>query len=543
MMDRPLQLKALLWRAEHLFGDKQIITRVDDGYMRYCYTEYGRRVRRLAAALTGLGVGDGDRVATLGWNTSQHYEAYFAVPCMGAVLHTINTRLASDQISYIINHAADKVLLISPEQIPMLEKVRELLTTVEAFVVLGAGNVPVTSLAPVYSYEDLLAGTDDSFEFPDVDENSPAGMCYSSGTTGQPKGVVYSHRSTVLHALMLCLKGSIGVSEDETYLLVTPMSHVNSWGMPFACALQGATLVLPGVQPRPDHYLEAVERERVSVCVAAVSVGMLMREELESSAKEYDLGSLRTLWLGGQAPPVSEMRWWKQRYGTEVVQGWGMTEASPLLTFTTLKDKFANLDDEERYGILGKQGLPMPLVEIKLMNDDGQEQPWDGKQAGEVLVRSPWVASSYYDDLRSSESFQDGWFRTGDVGVIDADGYLSLVDRTKDLIKSGGEWISSVDVENTLMAHPAVREAAVVAASDPTWLERPVAYVSARSAVDPQELAEFVLARFPKFWVPDRFIFVDEVPKTGVGKFDKKLLRQRLSQPQGSDPSEATAPD
>lgn len=537
MMDRPLQLKSLLWRAERLFGDKQIVTRVDDGYRRYTYAEYGRRTRKLAAALRGLGIEAGDRVGTLAWNTSQHYEAYFAVPCMGAVLHTINTRLSPAQIGYIINHAADKVLLVSPEQIPLLGEIQDYLTSVEAIVVLGDGELPVTSLTPVYGYEDLLARTDGAFEFLDVDENSPAGMCYTSGTTGEPKGVVYSHRSTVLHALMLCLNGSIGVAENETYLLITPMSHVNSWGMPFACALQGATLVLPGVQPRPQHYLEAVEHEQVSVCVAAVSVGMLMREEVELSVKRYDLSSLSTLWLGGQAPPVSEMRWWKQNYGTAVVQGWGMTEASPLLTFATLKDKYTDRNNEQKFEVLGKQGLPLPLVEIKLIDDDGQEQPWDGEHAGEILVRSPWVASAYYEDSRSSESFQGGWFRTGDVGVIDADGYLSLVDRAKDLIKSGGEWISSADLENALMAHPSVREAAVVAAPDPIWLERPVAYVSVRSPVDPLELAELVLARFPKFWVPDRFTFVDDVPKTGVGKFDKKLLRQRLSQTEASNPS------
>lgn len=536
-MDRPLQLKSLLWRAERLFGDKQIVTRVGDGYENYSFAEYGRRVRKLAAALRKLGVENGDRVGTLAWNTSQHYEAYFAVPCMGAILHTINIRLSPAQVGYIINHAADKVLLVSPEQLPLLEEIQDQLTSVQAIVVYGAPDLRDISLPRVYGYEDLLATSGDAFEFADVDENSAAGMCYTSGTTGEPKGVVYTHRSTVLHALMLCLNGSIGVAEHETYLLVTPMSHVNSWGMPFACALQGATLVLPGVQPRPHHYLEAVEHERVSVCVAAVSVGMLMREEIEASARQYDLTSLKTLWLGGQAPPVSEMRWWNQNYGTTVVQGWGMTEASPLLTFTTLKDKFATLDDEDRFEILGKQGLPMPLVEIKLVGDDGQEQAWDGEHAGEILVRSPWVANAYYDDSRSADSFQDGWFRTGDVGVIDAEGYLSLVDRTKDLIKSGGEWISSVDLENALMGHPNVREAAVVAAPDSTWLERPVAYVSVRSTVDPVELAALVTDRFPKFWVPDQFIFVDDVPKTGVGKFDKKLLRRQLS------PTPAPGPD
>lgn len=531
MMDRPLQLKSLLWRAERLFGHKQIVTRTGDGYRRYTYAEYGRRVRRLADALRRLGVRTGDRVGTLAWNTDRHFEAYFAVPCMGAVLHTINTRLSAEQIGYVIRHAGDRVLLVSPEQLPLLERIADQLTGVEAFVVLDDGAPPPTTLGPVHGYEDLLADADETVDFPDLDENTAAGMCYTSGTTGQPKGVVYSHRSTVLHALMLCLQGTIGVAERETYLLVTPMSHVNSWGMPYACALQGAGLVLPGVAPRPRHYLEAIEHGRASVCVAAVTVGMLMRQELEAARRGYDLGSLHTLWLGGQAPPVSEMQWWEREHGTRVCQGWGMTEASPLLTFTSLTSRHDGADAGQRHRVLRTQGLPMPLVEIKLVDDGGAEQPWDGRQAGEILVRSPWVARTYYDDPRSAESFQDGWFRTGDVGVIDPDGYLSLVDRAKDLVKSGGEWISSVDLENALMAHPAVQEAAVVAAPDPVWQERPRAFVAARAAVTADELAAFLLDRFPKFWVPDAFVFVDEVPKTGVGKFDKKLLRRQVASP------------
>ncbi|OLT41790.1 hypothetical protein BJF85_04370 [Saccharomonospora sp. CUA-673] len=535
MMDRPLQLKSLLWRAERLFGHKQIITRCDGGYRRYSYTEYGRRVRRLADALAALGIGAGDRVGTLGWNTDQHYEAYFAVPCMGAVLHTINTRFSPEQIAYVIGHAGDRVLLVSPEQLPVLEQIRDRLSSVKAFVVFGGGRPPETGLEPVYGYEELLADADENVEFPDLDENSPAGMCYSSGTTGDPKGVVYSHRSTVLHALMLCLHGSIGVAERETYLLVTPMSHVNSWGMPYACALQGATLVLPGVQPRPHHYLEAIEHARVSVCVAAVTVGLLMRHELESGHRAYDLESLHTLWLGGQAPPVSEMRWWQRVHGVHVCQGWGMTEASPLLTFTSLTSQFADLDDDQRFHRLGTQGQPMPLVEIKLVDDHDRELPWDGQHAGEILVRAPWVARAYYHNPRSADSFGGGWFRTGDVGVIDQSGYLSLVDRVKDLIKSGGEWISSVDLENALMGHPAVREAAVVATPDPVWLERPVAVVAADSPLTSDELTAFLRAKFPKFWLPDRFVFVEEVPKTGVGKFDKKLLRQQLTAEHNGD--------
>ncbi|WP_281690225.1 long-chain fatty acid--CoA ligase [Pseudonocardia thermophila] len=530
MMDRPLQLKSLLWRAEHLFPHKKIITRVEGGFKEYTYGEYGRRVRKLAKALAHLGVRAGDRVGTLAWNTYQHFETYFAVPCMNAVLHTINTRLSPDQIGYIIRHAGDRVLLVSPDLLPLLEGIPDAVRDVEAIVVLGESAPAPTSLGPVHWYEELIDRFDDDLEFPDVDENSAAGMCYTSGTTGNPKGVVYSHRSTVLHALMLCMHGSIGVSEQETYFLVTPLSHVNSWGMPYACTLQGASIVFPGVHPQAPHYLEAIEHGKATVCVAAVTVGMLMRGELERSERKYDLGSLHTLWLGGQAPPVAEMQWWERNVGARVTQGWGMTEASPLLTFTGLTSAHRDASDEERYRIMGTQGQPLPLVELKLVDDEGREQPWDGEHPGEILARSPWVARSYFDDERSGDSFRDGWFRTGDIGVIDREGYLRLVDRAKDLIKSGGEWISSVDLENALMAHPKVREAAVVARPDPKWLERPVAFLAVDEPVTDEEIREFLSGRFPKFWLPDAYVVVDEVPKTSVGKFDKKRMRASITE-------------
>lgn len=526
MMDRPLQLKSLLWRAEHLYGHKEIITRTNDGFRHCTFADFGRRVRRLSNALAGIGITTGDRVGTLAWNTARHYEAYFAVPCMGAVLHTINLRLSVDQVGFLIQHADDRVLLVSPDQLPILEQMKHRLSRVEAIVVLVDGTPPATSLpVPVLGYEELLATASDVYEFPDVDENSPAGMCYTSGTTGDPKGVVYSHRSTVLHALMLCVHGSIGIDEHERYLLVTPMSHVNSWGMPYGCMLQGSTVVLPGEHPLAPDYLEAIEYARATVCVAAVTVGMLMRRELEEGTRSYDISSLHTLWLGGQAPPISEMRWWSESHGVHVCQAWGMTEASPLLTFGAAASQYDGADADKRFEVLGRQGQPVPLVELKIVGDDGAEQSWDGTHPGEVLVRSPWVARLYYDDERSATSFRDGWFCTGDIGVMTADGYLTIVDRAKDLIKSGGEWISSVDLENALVAHPSVREAAVVAAPDPKWMERPVAFVVTSVEITTDELADYLLERFPKFWVPERFEFVDEVPKTSTGKFDKKALR------------------
>ncbi len=528
MMDVPLQLKALLWRAEHLYADKQIIARVGDGFHTYTYTDYGRRVRRLSNALARLGIVPGDRVGTLAWNTTHHLEAYFAVPCMGAVLHTINIRLSAEQIGFIVEHAADRVLLVSPDQLETLGLIRDRLGAVEAVVVMAEGPPPSTDLpVPVLGYEELLAGESDVHDYPDLDENMAASMCYTSGTTGHPKGVVYSQRSTVLHALMLCVRGSIGVDEHERYMLVTPLSHVNCWGMPFGCLLQGATIVLPGERPSAGDYLSTIEHSRATVFVGAVTVGMMMRRELDQQPRRFDISSLHTLWLGGQAPPVSEMEWWEETHSASVCQAWGMTEASPLLTFCGLASQHDNADDASRFAVLGRQGQPLPLVELKLVDDSGAELPWDGAQPGEVLARSPWVASSYYDDDRSEASFTDGWFRTGDIGVISPDGYLTVVDRAKDLIKSGGEWISSVDLENALIAHPRVREAAVVAAPDPKWLERPVAFVVVTEPVSAEELALYLRERLPSFWVPDRFEFIDEVPKTGVGKFDKKVLRSQ----------------
>lgn len=527
MMDVPLQIKSLLWRAERLYGHKEIITRTESGFRHRTYAEFGLRVRRLANALRTLGVQPGDRVATLAWNTDRHLEAYFAVPCMGAVLHTINLRLPAEQIGYIIEHADDEVLLVSSDMLPVLEGLRDHLGRVRAILVLSDDDPPETTLTmPVVGYETALAAESEEYDFPDLDENTAAGMCYTSGTTGNPKGVVYSHRSHTLHALTLGTTGSIGVDEHERYMLVTPMSHVNSWGMPYGCVLYGATIVLPGDHPVGVDYLETIEHGRPSFFAGAVTVGMLVRETLQRSDRAWDVSSLKTLWLGGQAPPVSEMRWWKQNHGIDVVQAWGMTEASPLLTFCGLASQYDDVPAEDAYEVLGKQGQPLPMVEISLVDDEGVEQPWDGVHPGEVRVRSPWVASAYYDDARSAETFRDGWFYSGDIGYMTPDGYLVLVDRAKDLIKSGGEWISSVDLENHLMAHPAVKEAAVVAAPDPKWVERPVAFVVSQAAVTTAELAAHLRAKFPSFWVPDRFEFIDDVPKTGVGKFDKKLLRR-----------------
>jgi len=534
MMDRPLLLKTLLWRAERVFGDQEVVSRLEGGHRhRYTYGEYAARVRRLAMALEELGVERGDRVGTLAWNSHRHFEAYFAVPCMGAVLHTINLRLFPDQIAHIINHADDRVLLVDPDLVPLVEDLRDQIPGVRAFVVL-ADEVPPTRLAPVHAYEDLLAAARPDYAFPDLDENTACGMCYTSATTGDPKGVVYSHRSTFLHTLVLGLHGNFGVREDMTLMPISPMFHVNSWGTPFAAAMQGTKLVFPGPRPDARVYVELVEAERVTHAVGAVTVGIQLRDYLQSCPGRHDLSSLQVLWLGGQAPPRGLMEWFGERHGVYVPQGWGSTECSPLLTFTSLKRKVAERPDVDlHYQVREKQGIPLPGVEIRVVDEAGHDLPWDGHSAGELWVRAPWVARAYYrDPQRSAESFTAGWFRIGDVGTIDPDGYVRLVDRTKDLIKSGGEWISSVDLENALMAHPGIAEATVIAARHDKWLERPVACVVAVDPEDPpakEELRAFLARRFAKWWLPDDYVFLAEIPKTGVGKFDKKQLRRQLA--------------
>jgi fatty-acyl-CoA synthase len=528
IMDRPLLIRDLLWRAERVFGDKRVISRTAGDDHSYTYAEYAVRVRKLAQALAALGVQPGDRVGTVAWNTHRHYEAYFAVPCMGAVLHTVNLRLFDEQITYIINHGGDSVLLVDPDQIPLLERLAPQLPGIKAYVVLDE-TVPETTLAPIYAYEDLLAAQDGNLAFPEFPETTASAMCYTSGTTGDPKGVLYSHRSVVLHTLGLGMHGSIGVREDAVFLAISPMFHANSWGIPFAAALQGSTLVLPGPHPEPKHYLEQIERHRVTHAVGAVTIGVMMRDLLERGDPSYDISSLQTLWLGGQAPPRSLMKWFKDTHDVVVPQGWGMTESSPLVTFTELKSKHREVSEDEIYAVRVKQGLPLPLCEVRLVDDAGSELPWDGKSIGEFRLRSPWMASAYYDDPRSPASYDsEGWFKTGDVGVIDPDGYVQLTDRSKDLIKSGGEWISSVELENSLTEHPAVAEACVVAVPDEKWLERPLACVVTRSPVTAAELSDYLHERFAKWWVPQEYLVIDEIPKTGVGKFDKKVLRARF---------------
>ncbi len=531
MMDRPLLLNTLLWRTERLFHDKEIITRLGPGsYHRYTYREYGIRVRRLANALQTLGVGPGDRVGTLGWNHYQHFETYFAVPGIQAVLHTINLRLFPEQQRYIINHAEDSVLILDADQIPVVEElVRAGLPTVRAFIVFDDGPLPETTLSPVYSYEQVVAQASPEHEFAEFDENSASAMCFTSATTGDPKGVVYSHRGMVLQSMCLAMHDKLNMSESQTWLELAPMFHCNGWNIPHTALLQGATLVFAGRHPSADDYVDIVEDLRVTGMNAAVTIGTMMRDAVLASGRPRDLSSLATMWLGGQAPSEAIMRWWEDTYGTWVTQGYGMTETSPQICFSSIKTTLAGSSEQELYALRQKQGLPIPLMQIKVCDEGGRELPWDGKASGDFYVRAPFAASAYYNDPRTEASFVDGWLRTGDVGSIDPDGFVILRDRSKDLIKSGGEWISSIDLENALMAHPQVREATVVAVPDEKWLERPLAcVVPTTPELTEAELRAHLAGMFARWMVPDRILLVNEVPKTSVGKYDKKRVRAML---------------
>jgi fatty-acyl-CoA synthase len=451
-----------------------------------------------------MGVEPGDRVATFSWNTQRHLELYLAVPCMGAVLHTLNIRLSGDQLQYIAGHAADKVVFLDP-------------SLTDAWAASGAQVDRVIDLGD--EYEALLADQPKGFDYPELDDRAAAGLCYTSGTTGNPKGVLYSHRSNVLHALGKCLADGVGVRSGDRVMPVVPMFHANAWGFPYACALTGASLVLPSRFVAPEPLAKAIESERVTIAGAVPTVWL----DLLRYADEHgpDLSSLRTVICGGAAVPESLMREFEERHNVTIVQAWGMTETSPL----------ASVAHGEDWDTRTRQGRPLPLVETRIVDDSGAEVPWDGEATGELEVRGPTIASAYYES-DDDDKFDNGWLRTGDIASIDTRGSIKLTDRAKDVIKSGGEWISSVDLENALMAHPSVREAAVIARPDERWSERPLACVVLEEGalLDEAELKRHLLDIVAKWWVPEEFVAIDEVPKTSVGKFDKKVLRARLQE-------------
>lgn len=529
MMDTPLSLVSLVERAETLFPKKKIVSRTHGGVLTYTYADMAKRTRALSSALEKLGVKKGDRVGTFAWNHHRHLEAYFAAPSMGAVLHTINIRLSKEHISYIVNHAEDKVLLIDVDLLPLIEQVKDELKTVEAFIVMSdEKTIPESSLSPLYSYEQLVADGDETYEFnADIDENDPAGMCYTSATTGLPKGVVYSHRGIVLHSMAAGLTDTLGISESDSVLPVVPMFHANAWGLPFAATWFGTTQVFPGPGMTPQIIADMLEEHNVTITAGVPTVWLGLLQVLELG--KHKLESIRAVVCGGSAAPMEMIRKFEVDYGIPFIHAYGMTETTPLATVSRLKSYQQDLPEAERLKLRATQGVLVPGLNMKVVDDDGNEVPYDGESMGELLLQGPWIADSYYNDDRSEEAFVDGWLKTGDVVTIDDEGFMKIIDRTGDLIKSGGEWISSVDLENGLMAHSDVAEAAVVAIPDEKWQERPAAFVVLRenSQATKEDLLEFLEnnLKFASWWLPDKVFFIDEVPKTSVGKFLKRDLR------------------
>ncbi|MEO8970245.1 MAG: long-chain fatty acid--CoA ligase [Ktedonobacteraceae bacterium] len=527
MMDFPLTLQHAYNRAVSLYARKEVVTRTDYGMHRYTYKEWGARTAQLANALHNAGVVEGERIATFGWNTYRHLELYYAIPCIGAVLHTLNIRLFAEQLVFIINNAEDKIIFVDGDLVPLLENIADQLPTVKQYVIMGEPPYSPTKLQPAVDYEEFIAGQPETYDWPTLDENTAAAMCYTSGTTGNPKGVVYSHRSIFLHSMSVGMTSAIGLSEPDVVLPVVPMFHANAWGLAHAGVMLGANLVLPGRFMDPLKIAQMMQEERVTIAagVPTIWIGLVALLDRES----FDLSTVRSILCGGSAVPEGLIRG-MQRHNLTIVQAWGMTETSPLASISKLRSYQQELSFDEQVRIRGKQGTVVPGVEFRVTDlESGKEVPWDNTSYGELQVRGPWIARAYYRDSESSAKFAEGWLRTGDVAVIDEDGIIQLVDRTKDLVKSGGEWISSVELEGLIMGYPKVLEACVVGIPHPKWDERPVAYVVEKpehvGKVTKEEIMEYLTSRVAKWWLPDDVIFIEAVPKTSVGKFDKKVLR------------------
>ncbi|MGH9814480.1 MAG: long-chain fatty acid--CoA ligase [Candidatus Acidiferrales bacterium] len=539
MMNFPLTLVPIFERAGRLFGKVEIVSRLPDRSLhRSTYGHFYTRTRRLAEALQRAGLARGDRVATLMWNHYAHLETYFGVPLAGGVVHTLNLRLAPAELAYIMNHAGDRLLIVDDVLLPLWEKVRAQ-AKVERVIVVPLSGKSVAEGCE--NYETLIALAGGSFAYPAFDENEAAVMCYTSGTTGTPKSVLYSHRALVLHSFAIALADSFSLGQHDTCLPVVPMFHANAWGLPFVCAMLGVKIVFPGPYLDGESLLDLFESERVSYAAGVPTIWMGIADALEKNPGRWKLMPGVRMTVGGAAAPESLIRR-LDKFGLEVRHSWGMTEMTPAGTTSKLKSYMLGWPEDARYAVRAKQGLPFPFVERRGVNEQG-EIPWDGVTMGEMHVRGPWIAASYYKNEAEHDKWTpDGWFRTGDVITIDAEGYIKIADRTKDLIKSGGEWISSVDLENALMGHPAVKEAAVIGLPHPKWLERPLAVVVLRdpaAAADPTaqptatatlegELRAHLAAKFAKWQLPDGFAFVKEISRTTVGKFKKSALREQF---------------
>ena len=529
MSDFPLSLPHVFGRAEKLFAEKTIVTATPAGLERTTYGEWAARTRRLAGAFDVLGLADDARVGTFAWNTARHLELYYAAPCSGRVLHTLNIRLFPEQITYAVNHAADAVIFVDRSLLPIFWPLVQTFETVRHIVVMDDGaDAEIPADPRVRDYEELLASGEQA-TFDVADENRAAAMCYTSGTTGNPKGVVYSHRSMVLHGMGSMLADTLAVSERDTVLPVVPMFHANAWGLAHSSVMAGANLVMPGPDLSAPAIAGLMESERVTLAAGVPTIWNGVIDELDGR----DLSALTRIACGGSAVPRALSERYREKVGLPILQAWGMTETSPIGSVSRVKSTLEGLPEEELAGIRASQGLPAPLVEIRIVEPGTTDElPWDGEARGELQAAGPWIAAGYYDDERSAESFAaDGWLKTGDVATIDRHGYIRLVDRTKDVIKSGGEWISSVELENEIMAHPDVLEAAVIGVADEKWGERPLACVVPKdpaNGLSPDDVRAFLADRVPKWWLPERVEIIEEVPKTSVGKFSKKDLRERF---------------
>ena len=528
MMDVPLTIPSILAHVVTNHGEREIVSRADDGIHRLTYAEFGRRVAKLANALRRMGIGKGDRVASFAWNTHRHLELYYAVPSIGAILHTANIRLFPEQVGYVLDHAEDRAVFFdSSLGAALAPGLAASPNSAQRILVSMGGHAPAVERAQ--DYEELIAGEPDTFE-PDVqDEWDAAILCYTSATTGDPKGVLYAHRSTVIHAYACSAADALGLRERDAVLPIVPMFHVNAWGIPFVAPMAGAKLVFPGAGMDPKSLIALLDQERVTCSAGVPTVWLGIRDELRRSGAT--LPYLQRFIVGGSAVPAALMRDFDAMNIT-AVHAWGMTESSPIGTVSHVKAALVEASPERMEHARLTQGTFVPGVQWKLVGPDGEELPRDGQSAGELWIRGPWVAAGYYkDEKASANAFKDGWFRTGDICTVDELGYLQIVDRAKDLVKSGGEWISSVDLENALMGHPAVKEAAVVGVAHEKWVERPIACIVLRegAAATEEELRTWLGERVAKWWIPDRILFIEAIPRTGVGKFRKRDLRERFA--------------
>jgi 3-(methylthio)propionyl---CoA ligase len=533
MSERPLLISTIITHAATYHRDAEIVSRtVEGGIHRYNYGEAERRAKRLARALLRLGVKPGDRVGTLAWNTFRHFELYYGISGVGAICHTINPRLFDDQIVYIVNHAEDRVLFVDTTFLPLLERLASQLPADCKFVLLAEeGGLPATQLPMLASYERLVEDEDEDFEWPEFDERTAASLCYTSGTTGRPKGALYSHRSTVLHTFGISLPDAISMSAGDVVCPVVPMFHASAWGIPYAAPMNGAKLVMPGPRLDGASLYELFEAEGVTYSLGVPTVWLGFEAYLSTAG--VHCSTLQRVLSGGAAVAPAMIEAFA-RHGIDMRQGWGMTEMSPLGTTAALKAKHRGLDPKARVSVLTKQGRPVFGVELRIVDDTGETQPHDGKSLGELLVRGPWIVSGYFEDAEASAVAveKDGWFHTGDVATIDSDGYMQIVDRRKDVIKSGGEWISSIDLENAAIAHADVAEAAVITVSHPRWGERPLLIVAPRPGCRPgrDDLITHLAGQFPRWMLPDDVAIVDELPHTATGKVMKTRLREMFAE-------------